>query len=317
MKFKLLASVVLIAVFASIFAFQYYNEDTADFDEARKRSTEQYLNSEGGSTRYQVFGDEDDPSVVLVHSFNGFLESWSPNIESLTRAGYRVVAYDLWGRGLSDRPRADLDLPAFRKQLNAIIDHAGAKTVHLVGSSFGCVIASDYALHNPSRVEKLVLIAPAGWPRDGDRTSQLLSIPILGDLVFHYFGEGILKSTVEAYFYDSEAQHWAIDEWQEFARYPGYTRSALSTLRHSPVLDYTEGWPKLGALGKPTLFIWGKQDVSFPFSNTERARALIPHAKIVPVEDAAHWVNVEKPFQVNEAIVSFLAQVTRAEHSKQ
>jgi pimeloyl-ACP methyl ester carboxylesterase len=309
LKFRLLAiSVVIVAASLSISVFQYYNEDTSDFEAARESSTEQYLQLEPGSTRYQVFGNESSPTVVLVHSFNGFLESWAPNIESLVKAGYRVLTYDLWGRGLSARPRIDLSLPVFRRQLNALIKHLGANKVHLVGSSFGCVIASDYTLHNPSRVEKLVLIGPAGWPSEGDNTNRLLNIPILGDFVFHYFGESILKTKVEAYLYNKEAHYWAVEEWERFAAYPGFTRSALSTLRHSPVLDYTEGWRKLGALGKPTLFIWGKQDVSFPFANTEKVATLIPHAEIVGVEDAAHWVNIEKPLQTNEAVVSFLAQ---------
>lgn len=98
-----------------------------------------------------------------------------------------------------------------------------------------------------------------------------------------------------------------VEQWASFARLPGFTRSALSTLRHSPVLDYTAGWEQLGALKKPTLFIWGKQDVSFPFTNTRKIPRLIPHAKIIGIEDAAHWVNIEQPIQVNKAIISFLA----------
>ncbi|MBC7929434.1 MAG: alpha/beta hydrolase, partial [Rubrivivax sp.] len=240
-------------------------------------------------------------------SFNGFLEAWNPNIEHLVKAGYRVVAYDLWGRGLSSSPRVDLSLTVFRDQLNAIITRSGANKVHLVGSSFGCVIAADYALHDPGSVEKLVLIGPAGFPSEGDKTSTLLNAPILGDVLFHYFGERILKAKVDEYFFNEKAD-WAIEKWEKYAKYPGFTRSALSTLRHSPVLDYTEGWRRQGALGKPTLFIWGKQDVSFPFSNTEKVAALMPHAEIVAIEAAAHWLNIEKPFQVNEAMVSFLAR---------
>lgn len=309
MKLKALAVFLLLIVgFLSTFAFQYYNEDTADIDLARKSSTEQYLNAELGRTRYQVFGNENDPAVVLVHSFNGFIESWNPNIEPLVKAGYRVVVYDLWGRGLSDRPRVNLDLEVFRKQLSAMLDHLNIKKAHLVGSSFGCVIASDFALHYPDIVQKLVLIGPAGWPPEEDKGSQLFGIPVVGDLVFHYFGESILKSIVDQYFYNKEGHDWAIKAWEQYASYPGFTRSALSTLRYSPVGDYTDGWQQLGALNKPTLFIWGKLDVSFPFANTEKVATLIPHAAIVGVEEAAHWVNIEKALQVNEAMISFLGR---------
>lgn len=86
-------------------------------------------------------------------------------------------------------------------------------------------------------------------------------------------------------------------------------RSALSTLRYSPVLDYTDGWDKLGDLNKPTMFIWGKQDVSFPYSNTKKLSKLIPHAKVVSIEDAAYWVNIEQAEDVNNAITLFLSAI--------
>lgn len=307
MRVKALAtSLALVVGLLSIFAYQYYNEDTTDFELARAASAGQYLDLKLGITRYKVFGNEGDPTVVLVHSFNGYIESWNPNIEPLVQAGYRVVAYDLWGRGFSDRPRVDLTLDVFRKQLHDILEHLNIKATSLVGSSFGCVLVSDYALHYPDAVQKLVLVGPAGWPQEDDSASPVLSMPIVGDMLFHYFGQSFLKSIVDQYFYNKEGHEWAVDEWTKFAGYPGFTRSALSTLRNSPVSDYTDGWRALGESKKPTLFIWGKEDVSFPYANTEKVAKLIPHAEIAAVEHAAHWVNIEKAAAVNEAMISFL-----------
>ena len=201
----------------------------------------------------------------------------------------------------------ELDLAVFRKQLSSIIDEvAGPKNVHLIGSSFGSIIASDYAIHNRERVKKVIFSGPAGWPSDINNSSLLLNIPVLGEFIFHYFGETILKPRVEGYFYNKENNLWAIQAWEQFARHPGFMRAYLSTLRHSPVLDYTEGWREFGLSNKPTLFIWGKNDVSFPFENSKKAAELIPHTKIIGVDKAAHWVNIEQPLKVNEAIISFL-----------
>ena len=94
--------------------------------------------------------------------------------------------------------------------------------------------------------------------------------------------------------------------WEQYASYPGFTRAALSTLRHAPVTDYTEGWRQLGALSVPTLFIWGKQDASFPYANKDKVAALIPHAQVLGIDGAAHWVNIEKPAEVNAAVGAFL-----------
>ena len=306
MNFKpLVITVFLCTAFGSIFAFQYFIEDTSAFDVARKSSAGNYLNSTMGTTRYQVFGEDGDEVVVLVAASNGYLEQWEPNIDSLNKAGYKVVVYDLFGRGLSDRPRVDLDLTVFRDQLDAIINSLDAQRIHLVGSSFGSIIAADYTLHYPERVGKLIAIGPAGWPSDTNSMTAL-NIPILGEFVFHYFGKAILKPRVEGYFYKGEPQHWAVEKWERYADYPGFMRSYLSTLRHSPVFDYIDGWRKLGMLNKPTMFIWGRQDISFPFTNAKKIAVLIPHAEIVGIEEAAHWVNIEQSSIVNKTMLSFL-----------
>ncbi len=158
----------------------------------------------------------------------------------------------------------------------------------------------------PDQIESLVMVGPAGWPGENGR-NPLLDIPIVGDLAFHYFGKLILKPKVEAYFLDPSIYPEVVKEWDTFSSYPGSMRSALSTLRHSPVLDFSAGWKQLGEFNKPMAFIWGKQDISFPFSNTKKLSKLIPHAKIIGIDNAAHWVNIEQAEQVNDAIVRFLS----------
>jgi pimeloyl-ACP methyl ester carboxylesterase len=308
LKFKLLIiTVISVTLLAVVTAFHYFDENVESFEESQAKSKEKFLVTKLGVTRYQIYGNQEDPTIVFVHSFNGFIESWAPNIKPLVNAGYRVVVYDLWGRGLSDRPRIELNIQIFREQLEQIVNFVGAESLHLVGSSFGSVIAADFAQQHPDQVEKLILIGPAGWPSDNDTASVLLDIPVIGDVIFHYFGQHILKSKVVDYFIHPEEHSNTLVRWEEFAEYPGFTRSALSTLRYAPVLDYTEGWKELGESELPVLFIWGKEDVSFPFSNAEKAKKLIPHAKIIGLEQAAHWVNIEQPEKTNAAILSFLS----------
>lgn len=293
-------------LFVVITTFHYFNEDLDKFKTAQIDSDSPFLTTDLGKTRYQIFGNKDDPIIVLIHSFNGFIESWNPNIQPLVNAGYQVVVYDLWGRGLSDRPRIDLSIQVFRQQLENIINHFEVEKVHLVGSSFGSIIAADFVQHHRQRIDKLILVGPAGWPSD-ESSSAMLKIPLLGDVVFHYFGQSILKSKVEEYFIQPIKYSSVIDQWVKFSDYPGFTRSALSTLRHSPVLNYTDGWKALGKLEIPILFIWGEKDVSFPYINAKKAKRYIPQAKVVSIEQAAHWVNVEKPEFTNTSIIKFLS----------
>ena len=313
-----IATISLVTLFASISTYQYFHEDLSTFNAVQKESTQKtstlesptahYFQSSLGLTRYLSFGKNEQPTIILIHSFNGFLESWNPNIKPLVDAGYRVIAYDLWGRGLSSRPRTELTLAVFRDQLHQLMLFLNIKKAHLIGASFGSVIASDYALKHPENVISLSLLGPAGWPQDNDNTTALLNTPIIPDAIFHYFGKEILKPKVEDYLYFRQDNQWVIDYWDNFSQHPGFSRSLLSTLRHSPVRDYTEGWTALGRINIPTIFIWGKQDISFPYSNTEKATRLLPKANIIGIDNAAHWVNIDQAQQVNDALLSFLSQ---------
>ncbi|MBQ4852401.1 alpha/beta fold hydrolase [Pseudoalteromonas sp. MMG012] len=297
------AGIIVIIIVGTL---DYYYEDYSRFMSAREMSNARYLKSELGSTRYQIYGENNQKTIILIPASNGYVEQWDPNVAPLVNAGYKVVVYDLFGRGLSSRPDVDLTLSVFTEQLDSVIREVEADRVFLIGSSFGGIIAAEYARNKQEKVTKLVFVGPAGWPSKVNYAQKIINIPVVGELLFKYFGEIILKPRVEGYFYQEKEHRWAIDMWQKFSQYPGFMRTYLSTLRHSPVLDYTEGWKALGDTTIKTLFIWGKQDISFDFGNSEKAMTLIPSTKVVAIDNAAHWLNIEQPKQVNNAMISFL-----------
>lgn len=303
---RALVALLLIVVVVGVTAASMARESGAALAQAQAASSDPYFSTALGPTRYRRAGPADAPAVVLIHSFNGYLESWQPNVPALLAAGYQVISYDLWGRGLSARPPVPLTLASFRDQLAALLDHLALERVHLVGASFGAVIAADYALNGQHPVDGLVLAGPAGWPAPQAGAAALVQVPGLGDAIFHWFGVSILRGKVREYLLTPADHEWALAQWEAYAALPGLSRSALSTLRHAPVQDYTDGWQALGANGQPTLVLWGRQDISFPHSHTATAAQWMPQAQIVSVDDAAHWVNIEQPDRVNQAIVDFL-----------
>ncbi|MDC1162203.1 alpha/beta hydrolase [Tenacibaculum sp.] len=299
---------LLLLIIIAVLTYSYFNEDNTELQNAQINSSDSFLELNFGKTRYKVYGEKNQNTIILIHGFNGFMECWNPNINSLVTAGYKVVLYDLWGRGLSDRPRVDYKIEVFRNQLNDLINFITPNKVSLMGSSFGCVIASDYTLNYPDKIKKLVFVGPAGWPSPKNKPSSLINVPVLSHSVFHLFGLKILKPKVENYLYDKKNHYWAIEYWEKYANLSGYNRSALSALKHAPVIDYLYGWKKIGKEKTPILFVWGKNDVSFPFINTKKVEKLIPNAKIIGIENSAHWVNIEKPNIVNNEIITFLNQ---------
>lgn len=304
---KWIFAVLVIAISIAVYVDLESNSPSSVKALAASDVANKFFKGQSGETRYKVYGE--GKTVILIHSFNGYLETWNPNVGALVNAGYKVITYDLWGRGLSDRPRFEYDLGAFRRQLHDLVKMTGGEKVFLVGASFGSVIAADYVAHYPDQVSKVVFVGPAGWPSNNALEKALLGLPILPDIAFSLFGKKILTPIVTAYLHEPAKHVWAIEKWAEFASLPGYGRAALSTMRNAPVRDYIEGWTAFGKLNKPSVFIWGKQDVSFPYENASVAKKLIPGTRVIGIENAAHWVNVESPDAVNHSIIEFLAEI--------
>src|SRR5439155_24983892 len=112
-----------------------------------------------GVTAYHVHGDA-GPWVVLVHGLVTPMYAWESLATALAAAGFRVLRYDQLGRGLSDRPRAQYDLPLYVRQLRQLLAALDIASAHVVGWSMGSVVASRFALESPERVRSHVLIAP-------------------------------------------------------------------------------------------------------------------------------------------------------------
>lgn len=304
---RLLLTAVIVAALLVLPLLAPKLERHSALQDYREQTGAQTVKSKHGLTRYQTWGNPKHPTVVLIHSFNGYLETWQTNVDALVAAGFHVVAYDLFGRGLSDRPLRPYTLALFHEQLDALRAELDLKTpVQLVGSSFGCVLASDYAVKNPQAVSSLVLTGPAGWPKGQEQLQQLVQTPFVGEYIFFYAGKAMLQSKINGYLLNGDRYDWTDDYWTVYQQFPGVTRSALSTLRHSPVLDNTRGWKALGNTQLPVLMIWGRQDSSFPYANATIAKQWIPQAKIIAIDGAEHWVNIDQAEETNQAMIDFL-----------
>jgi pimeloyl-ACP methyl ester carboxylesterase len=97
-----------------------------------------------------------EPTIVGVHGLTANHACWYPVADALAPA-HRFIAYDLRGRGGSDKPARDYNLAAHDRDLLGLLDHFGLARPVLMGHSLGAHIAVRFAAHHPDRVAKLVL----------------------------------------------------------------------------------------------------------------------------------------------------------------
>lgn len=177
------------------------------------------IKSGDGATLHYTVHDYTDrwrkpDTIIMVHGFARSGEFWFSMIPYLARF-YRVVCPDLRGLGKSvplDDPHHSLSLVAYRADIEAVADHAGAETFHLVGEALGGAITLVFAGERPGRVRTLSVIAPAVWANEWLRNSYAVGFPTWVEAIRTLGVEGwVRKSNTLARFpagFDSAFMDW-------------------------------------------------------------------------------------------------------------
>ena len=264
-----------------------------------------------GETHYQDLGKPAQKTVVMVHGVSGPMTAWDETVPFLRSLGYRTIRYDLYGRGFSERLDARHDLELYITQLKDLLDDRKVEfPVILLGSSFGCVIASEFAnRYGKNLVKGLVLIGPAGTPIEVPFVAKLRDVPVLGQLLFWVVGKSTIKTQNEKYFVDETKKDSHMPYYEDQLDVDGSATAILSTMRNSPVQNYVAEFQNLGRSEIPVGVIWGRKDVTFPYDNHKTLQQAIPQMKLTTIDNSAHLPQFERPVQTNAALQLFLDQL--------
>lgn len=263
-----------------------------------------------GITHFRWHGPQDDadaPVLVMVHGLTTSSYVWDAMIPGLVDAGARVLTYDLYGRGLSDRPRGRQDRYFFKRQIVDLLNSQGVTApVTLVGYSLGGGIAAAFAAARPAQIANLILIAPAGF---GDTPSRFAEFtrktPILGTWANMVLGDAELRSKVgrgaPSVIPDIAARQLAEIGTQ------GLLRSVLSTRRFMLSEDLSSEHEAFAAFGLPVLAIWADGDRVVPLRGRDALAQANPGAQQVVIAQAGHSMVHTHPAQVTAPIIAFLS----------
>jgi pimeloyl-ACP methyl ester carboxylesterase len=306
---------LIIGVFAALPFFTPSVETLAMDGAARAGTYGEYIALSDGIVHYEASGPEGAPSVVFIHGISIPYVVWDSNFPTVADAGYRVVRYDRYGLGYSDRLRGiryDADL--FDRQLLELVGKLKVKTpLTLVGFSLGGNIAVIFAERHPELVKGLILVSPGGLTPStaGQKLFlNLLRLPGVGEYYIRLFGEKISNpDTQSSDLYDRALLPGYVERLKGLERYKGTLYAWLSTMRHFPVQELESSYRAVGDSSKPVLLVWGKEDRVMPFATTEKVRAAIPQVELLALEQAGHASHYEKRAVVNEAILSFLQRI--------
>ncbi len=296
MIWVLLALLVLAAVFPLFLEWQ-----RAPVQSRRGATDEHYAVLSEGLTHYRWRGPKDGPVVVCIHGLTTPMIAFDEIAEGLAARGNRVLTYDLFGRGLSDRPKAHHSRGFFTTQLSQLLrDQGVTEPITLIGYSMGGSIATAYATENPDDMRRLVLLAPAGLYHNPGRLARWArALPVFGDWLMLAFGEPGLSKTAHAITPPRPKITEALERELDTR---GYLPAVLSSHRGMLGERLDPEHRKLADGDIPITAIWGMADTVIPLFARDRLAALNRRAVNVNIPNAGHTLPFTHPKAVLDAL---------------
>ncbi|MFL2701980.1 MAG: alpha/beta hydrolase [Gammaproteobacteria bacterium] len=279
-----------------------------------------WANLSDGNIFYRWFLPDKEHSngetIVLVHGFSTPSFVWGGLINTFCNSGFKVLAYDHFGRGFSERPRINYDKELYIRSLKELMDDQDIKgKVHLVGYSMGGPIVGYFAEKYPNQTKSMSLIAPAGFQQAMAGVNSWTIKPIVGEWFWHVFNNriyGVGRMSETAYSDDplSINEEEFLENFNKQLVFKGFTESLLSTVRHFNLMDCRRMYKNVGYLDIPTFVVWGKNDGVVPHSSSTNLKECIPHSELLTIEEGTHDITYRQPTEVGDSINSFLLNKT-------
>jgi pimeloyl-ACP methyl ester carboxylesterase len=262
------------------------------------------------------------PLVLLLHGFPEFWYGWRAQIPALADH-FHVVAPDLRGYNLSDKPASGYDFETLAADVPALVRALGAERAHVVGHDWGGMVAWGAAMLHPEVVDRLAILNaphPGAYLRElGRNPKQWLRSWYIGLFQVRWLAEGaltrghgqgvadlLLSTTVEPECF-----------WPDHL--PPYRRAILrpdaarATLAYYRALVATPPW-RVQRLIRPipaaSLLIWGMKDPALVPELTSGLERWVPDLRVERIPDASHWVQHERPALVNRLLLAHLKPET-------
>lgn len=274
--------------------------------------------SRGGAVRlhYKIAGQ--GRPVMLLHGFPDFWYGWRRQLAPLAEQGCQVVAPDLRGYNLSDKP-AEVRSYAIAELVDDVLRLADelwrGQPFALVGHDWGAALGWWIAIHRPERLRRLVIVN--------------VPHPVVFEEHLHHPSQ-LLKSWYILFFQLPWLPEWALG-WRDGV---GLTRLLQASSRSgafsaADLVRYRAAWNQPGALTAavnwyravvrhrprvrgnarvlvPALIVWGARDVALGRDMAEPSRAYCADGRLVLFEHASHWPHLEEWEAVNDELLRFL-----------
>jgi pimeloyl-ACP methyl ester carboxylesterase len=267
-------------------------------------SNSHFMSVDGLEVHYKDEGS--GTPIILLHGTSASLHTWDGWTKELIKNNYRVIRMDLPAFGITGANKDNLyDLPSYSKFLTDFVNQLELDKFILAGNSLGGSISWHYTSNNPEKVQKLILLDPAGFQSKKERplVFELAEIPILNQILKHITPKSLIKDNLEqVYFDDSKVTENLVDRYHQMILREG-SRAAFIERAKLEGQDYTE---LLYTIKSPTLIIWGEDDLWIPVEDSFKFKERMANSSLVIMKETGHVPMEEKPIESVALALSFL-----------
>lgn len=249
------------------------------------------------------------PLVVLLHGFPESRRAWRRQLPALAEAGFRAVAPDLRGYGLSPKPREveQYAVPLLVEDVAALIESLSGEPCVLVGHDWGALVAWFTAMMRPDLVRKLIILNvphPAAFRRELRRSREqrlralyqlYFQLPLLPELTFRLFGRALMR----------RAARFTSTDLDEYER--GWRGSLRPMFHYYRALRRTRGrlFRLIRPIEVPVLVIWGEREPVFIPAAFEGWDEWVTDLRVEKIARRGHFVQHDAAEKVNALLVEF------------
>jgi 2-hydroxy-6-oxonona-2,4-dienedioate hydrolase len=267
---------------------------------------EHFVTVYGQNLHYLAAGNISRPTIVILHGLVSETSDWLPNIKVLSQQFY-VVALDLPGCGQSDKPSINYRIGTFVDYLNGFLQTLDCDRFSLIGHSLGAVIAMNFALTYPDKIDKLVNISCGFGYALPDADPQMLGFTPGSLKLLNPSTQAEVRKLLALALYNQE-----IAQAEETVNYVFAVASNSSHVNERIVELLKQGEDtldgKLSALNHPTLILWGQQDRLTPVTLGDRFQSELPNSRLIVFDECSHNPYAEQLEKFNTEVLLFLSK---------
>ena len=252
--------------------------------------------------------------LILLHGMSSSLNTWDSVVIDL-KQHRRVISLDLPGFGLTGpSPEMAYNFPYYSKFIDSFTTRLKIKRFILAGNSMGGAISWNYALHNPSRLAKMILIDAAGYPKKGESGSlgfKLASTPVINNLLLYATPKALVRKSLETVYYDpARVTDEQVERFHDVAIREGNRGAALLIFKGTFQVDskrfLNSNVSSIIEIKTPNLILWGDKDNLIGVNNVDNFLKDIKGSKAEVYKNVGHVPMEEVPGKVAASILAFV-----------